>query len=65
MTVYAYVTLPTGTVHLSHDESDRTLCGLVIPTDQTIEDETTSGVAATCKNCRRSLNKRWPALRLC
>lgn len=56
--VYEYIeSKTTGTVHLVRIEIPmddvRTLCGRRPDEDLVIGDETTSGIAATCKTCRR------------
>ena len=49
-----YVVIAAETVHLVRGVfSDRTLCGRYIPADALAGDETVSGIAATCKSCRR------------
>lgn len=54
MNVFEYVTLPSEVVHLVRQmDDDRTLCGRPVPDSTPVGDETVSGIAATCKSCRR------------
>lgn len=50
-----YLTAPTGTVHLTDRwPALRTLCGQVVGgAAWALGDETTSGIAATCRRCPR------------
>jgi hypothetical protein len=66
MKTFEYATAPSGTVHLADQETDipwgdlgKTLC------DQSLEgmpfgDETQSGIAATCLQCRMALARSNP-----
>lgn len=60
--VYEYATSSSGKVHLVeahpfiHRQS-QTLCGMDNPSIY-VEDETVSGKAATCKTCKRIVEKR-------
>lgn len=63
--VAEYVLLPSGSTHLTDQSallgmgslfgSPKTLCGRVMPESTVIGDETLSGIAATCKTCKRIL----------
>ena len=65
MNVMEYVTAPARqedaveTVHLvSNGFAAKTLCGKPVDEHWKIGDETVSGIAATCGNCRRVVGRR-------
>lgn len=49
---WIYVTADTGTVHLGTYTSFKTLCGQLIG-GMVLGDETVSGLAGTCRSCKR------------
>ena len=54
--IACYVLFPNGTTHLTDDRvvtPERTLCGKAMPGGEEYGDETLSGIAATCKSCKR------------
>lgn len=59
MNVYEYVMAPTGTIHLAHQgatpspTTSMTLCERPIRSTWELGDETPSGIAATCRTCRK------------
>jgi hypothetical protein len=55
MTVFVYLTAPTGTVHLADQlATGTTRCGRVTGPDWEEGDETLSGFVATCQRCKTS-----------
>lgn len=58
-----YVTSPNGPIHIAAQDAmarqdARTLCGRPITGEWAIGDETVSGIAAHCGNCRRIIKTR-------